>query len=106
VTSEIIERRAAVTAEAGGRTICDLLRETAASYGDRPAYSDRGPDGQWQTLTWRQFRDEVLALAAGLVKLGLKPGERVALMLPNRIEHLLADLYRFRLPPPQRTSGA
>src|SRR5262249_34404275 len=42
-------------------------------------------------MTWRQFRDQALRLAAGLVKLGLKPGEKVALMLPNRMEHVLAD---------------
>src|SRR5262249_45546342 len=35
--------------------------------------------------------DEVLRLAAGLVRLGLAPGDRVALMLPNRMEHVLAD---------------
>ena len=31
-------------------------------------------------------------MAAGFAALGLAPGERVALMLPNRSEHVLADL--------------
>src|ERR1022692_3130231 len=91
VTTEVIEQRTAIEAEAGGRTLCDLLRATAADYGELPAYSDRSDDGSWQTLTWQQFRDGVLRLAAALVKLGLAPGERVALMLPNRMEHVLAD---------------
>ena len=30
-------------------------------------------------------------VAAGFAALGLQPGERVALMLPNRLEHVLAD---------------
>ena len=34
----------------------------------------------------------VRQLAAGFAALGLAPGERVALMLPNRSEHVLADL--------------
>src|SRR4029078_6643580 len=34
----------------------------------------------------------VLEVAAGFAALGLAPGERVALMLPNRSEHVLADL--------------
>jgi long-chain acyl-CoA synthetase len=34
----------------------------------------------------------VLEVAAGFAALGLVPGERVALMLPNRSEHVLADL--------------
>jgi long-chain acyl-CoA synthetase len=92
VTSEVIEQRTAVEAEAGGRTLCDLLLATAQSYGDLPAYSDPDGSGSWQTLTWQQFRAEALRLAAALVRLGLRPGERVALMLPNRTEHVLADL--------------
>ena len=34
----------------------------------------------------------MLEIAAGFAALGLAPGERVALMLPNRSEHVLADL--------------
>jgi long-chain acyl-CoA synthetase len=43
-------------------------------------------------VTWSQARQRVLEVAAGLAALGLAPGERVALMLPNRSEHVLADL--------------
>jgi long-subunit acyl-CoA synthetase (AMP-forming) len=90
-TTDIIENRAAIEAVAGNRTICDLLAETAERYADMDAYSDRDGDAPWQTLTWSQFRDRALQLAAALVRLGLQPGERVALMLPNRTEHVLAD---------------
>jgi long-chain acyl-CoA synthetase len=92
VTSAVIEERAAVQAQAGARTLCELLAATATSHGDLPAYSDRDGGAAWQTLTWRELAGKVLTLAAALVRLGLKPGERVALMLPNRIEHVLADL--------------
>jgi long-chain acyl-CoA synthetase len=83
--------RATIEAKVGGRTLCNLLSATAAEYGDLPAYSDREGDDAWQTVTWREYRDMALRLAAGLVELGLEPGERVALMLPNRFEHVLAD---------------
>jgi long-chain acyl-CoA synthetase len=76
---------------AEGRTLCDQLLATADAYGELPAYSDRD-GGPWQTITWRQAREQALALAAGFAALGLQPGERVALMLPNRVEHVLADL--------------
>ncbi len=92
MTSAVIEERAAVQAQAGARTLCELLAATAAEHGDLPAYSDREDGAAWQTLTWRELRERVPALAAALVGLGLKPGERVALMLPNRVEHVLADL--------------
>jgi long-chain acyl-CoA synthetase len=91
VTSSVMQERAAIEAEVAGRTVCTLLRETAADYAGLPAYSDPDGAGGWKTLTWEQFRESVLALAAGLVRLGLQPGDRVALMLPNRLEHVLAD---------------
>jgi long-subunit acyl-CoA synthetase (AMP-forming) len=95
VTAEILQRRAGIEQEIGGRTICDHLRDTAASSASAPALSDRVPgDGAagWQTLTWAQTRQQVLELAAGFAALGLATGERVALMLPNRSEHVLSDL--------------
>ena len=91
MTSPVIEERAEIEAQTANLTLCGLLRATAEAHGDLPAYSDRDGDGAWETLTWQQFRDQVLQLAAGLVSLGLQPGDRVALMLPNRLEHVLAD---------------
>jgi long-chain acyl-CoA synthetase len=76
-----------------GDTICAELVAAVRQWPDRPAYSDRDGDGQdWVTITWGQTRDRARELAAGLIALGLQPGERVALMLPNRLEHVLADL--------------
>ena len=91
MTAQILQQRAEVEQAMAGRTICDLLERTAAAAGDAPACSDESGDG-WQTLTWAQARQRILQLAAGFTALGLAPGERVALMLPNRSEHLLADL--------------
>ena len=93
MTTEILQRRAEIERDIEGRTICDHLRETAENSGGAPALSDQAGDGTgWQTLTWGQTRQQVLELAAGLAALGLAKGERVALMLPNRSEHILADL--------------
>ncbi|HEX9031230.1 MAG TPA: AMP-dependent synthetase/ligase [Streptosporangiaceae bacterium] len=91
MSSAVIEERAAIEAATAGRTTCDVLKATVAEHGDLPAYSDRDGDAGWKTVSWQQFRDDVLRLAAGLVRLGLLPGERVAMMLPNRMEHVLAD---------------
>jgi long-chain acyl-CoA synthetase len=91
VGTSVLADRAEIEAKVGGRTLCDLLTSTAAQYGDLPAYSDRDGDEPWQTVTWNEFRDASLRLAAGFVRLGLKPGERVAMMLPNRYEHVLSD---------------
>jgi len=90
--SEIAAQRAAVRAEWAGKTVCDALAEAAGRFGSRPALSDRDGAGPWETLTWAETRQRVLELAAGFIELGLRPGDHVALMLPNRLEHVLADL--------------
>src|SRR5215472_14760966 len=82
--------RAAGTDE--GQTLCDQLATTVQRWGGEPAYSDREGDGPWQTISWAQARQLALELAAGFIEFGLQPGERVALMLPNRTEHVLADI--------------
>ena len=44
------------------------------------------------SLTWAQLRDRADALAGGLAGLGVRRGDRVALMLGNRPEFHIADL--------------
>jgi long-subunit acyl-CoA synthetase (AMP-forming) len=93
VGSDILQRRAEIESMVEGRTLCDQFRVTAMRSGDAPAFSDESPGGAgWQSLTWAQARQRVLELAAGFAALGLAPGERVVFMLPNRSEHVLADL--------------
>ena len=91
MTDQILAQRAAMMRQCAGRTVCDQLLTTAQRWGDLPAYTDKD-GGPWQTITWQQTRQHALELAAGFAALGLQPGERVALMLPNRVEHVLADL--------------
>jgi len=90
--SEIADQQASMRARWRDKTLCDALADTAAQYGQLPALSDRDDSGPWQTLTWADTRQKALELAAGFIEMGLVPGEKVALMLPNRVEHLLADL--------------
>jgi len=94
VTTEILRQRAELESDIDGQTVCDLLRATAENSGDAPALSNHasGDGTGWRTLTWAETRQRVLELAAGFAALGLAKGERVALMLPNCAEHVLADL--------------
>jgi long-chain acyl-CoA synthetase len=50
-----------------------------------------GLTGEWTDVTASQFRDEVTALAKGLVAAGIEPGDRVALMSHTRYEWTLID---------------
>jgi long-chain acyl-CoA synthetase len=51
----------------------------------------RRRDGAWADVTCGQFRDEVVALARGLVAAGIVPGMRVGLMSRTRYEWTLID---------------
>ena len=47
---------------------------------------------EWRPLTWGEMRKSALAIAARLMELGVKAGDRVILMSENRIEWLVADI--------------
>jgi long-chain acyl-CoA synthetase len=64
-------------------TFPKLLMHHARERGHRPAIREKDL-GIWQTWTWRQFADEVRALAAGLAAEGLRRGGHVALVSDNR----------------------
>ncbi|MBX6378637.1 MAG: AMP-binding protein, partial [Clostridia bacterium] len=48
--------------------------------------------GIWREFTWSQYRDEVERFALGLLELGLRPGDRVAIMGDPVPEWMYADL--------------
>jgi long-chain acyl-CoA synthetase len=74
-------------------TIPALLHRNATVHADRPALSTFGVEGGVEgVLTWRELRDRVAALARGLDGLGLGPGDRMIMMMPNAVEHWLVDL--------------
>jgi len=64
-------------------TMCAAFQRTAAI--DPDAVAVRTVGGT-RTLTWRQYADQVRAVAAGLSALGVARGDTVALMMTNRVE--------------------
>src|SRR5215207_9889656 len=73
----------------GARTMAEAFRLTAEDHADRVAVRTKDDEVR---LTWGELRERVDALAGGLAKLGVRRGERVALMLDNRPEFHIADL--------------
>ncbi len=47
--------------------------------------------------TWRELKEKVDAVAAGLLALGLEPGDRVGIWAPNRYEWILTQLATARV---------
>lgn len=95
VDPSIAAERDRIQALVEGRTLVDCLTETVGRFADQPAYSDRHhvPEGEsWRTLTWTGTRERALDVAGGLIEAGVQPGDTVAIMATNRIEHFLADM--------------
>ena len=64
-------------------TFPKLLRRNAARFGKHAALRHKDL-GIWQTWTWAQVLDIVRAYAVGLQRLGLKPGDTIAIVGANR----------------------
>jgi long-chain acyl-CoA synthetase len=76
--------------EVGARTIPGVFFEQARRLGDRP-YLRFFRDGRWQTLTWSETAERAIRVACALLEEGIREGDHVALMSPNRPEWLLCD---------------
>jgi len=79
-------------------SVATLFQERVAATPDADAYlypvppeSGEGPDG-WKALTWRQAAARVNAIAAGLMDLGVRSEERVALAANTSVTWIFADL--------------
>jgi long-chain acyl-CoA synthetase len=73
------------------RNLADLFERQAQRLSERVALRYKR-HGLFHDLTWRDYREQVAACAAGLVEVGIQPGERVGLLAENRVEWLIADL--------------
>ncbi|MDP3894387.1 long-chain fatty acid--CoA ligase [Nocardioides sp.] len=72
-------------------SLASLFRDRVTATPDAEAF--RFPtDAGWESVSWAQVEKTVTTLAAGLLVLGIRPEERVALASSTRIEWVYADL--------------
>ena len=98
--SDVLTKRAEIEGRIAGLTVHTAFERTVAARGDAPAYSDKvgvvTTPGEyvpgWRTLTWTELREQARDVAAAMIEAGVAPGDRVAMMAGNRIEHVVADL--------------
>ena len=67
----------------GPQSVPALLHRNAKQFANAPAYREK-EYGIWQSWTWAQTRDEVEALALGLLELGANEGDFIAIIGRNR----------------------
>jgi long-chain acyl-CoA synthetase len=74
-----------------GDTIAEMYANRALATPNAPAYMTRR-NGDWQTLTWQQAYEKSSDIAHGLIAIGAKFGDKIALMGSTREEWTLCDL--------------
>ena len=79
------------TSSQSPRSANTIWQSRVREFADRTAFRFRRA-GAWHSLTWRQADQAAREISAGLVTLGLEPGDRVALLCQTRLEWLLCDV--------------
>ena len=72
-------------------TIPQLLRKRSELHGDKLALREKD-FGIWNRYSWRHYYETARAVALGLLSLGIKPGDRVAIAGEDTPEWFYADL--------------
>jgi long-chain acyl-CoA synthetase len=77
-----------------GRTVPGMFAATVADRPDEVALRWRPPGAETATasLTWAEYAERACRVAGGLRALGVRPGERIVLMMRNRPEFHYADV--------------
>jgi long-chain acyl-CoA synthetase len=79
------------TTEVGpDEALTDYLATNVTEHGGETGFRVRR-NGQWQDVTWKEFGDQVTAVAKGLIAAGVAAGDRVALQAKTRYEWTVLD---------------
>jgi long-chain acyl-CoA synthetase len=71
--------------------LTDLLRARSGNWPDQTAYLVRRAGG-WEPVTWREADKRVDRIAAGLIDMGTRPGDVIAILGRTCLEWALCDL--------------
>ena len=73
------------------KTIVELLENSVQKYANNPYLLEKKTD-RYESITYRETREQAYAVAAGLVALGIKKGDRIALLSESRTDWVISEL--------------
>jgi long-chain acyl-CoA synthetase len=73
------------------RTLGDLFRRRAKASASSPAVYEKR-NGRWEPTTWSELYDLARRAARGLIELGVKRGDRVAILGPTKMPWAILDM--------------
>ncbi|HUW93500.1 MAG TPA: AMP-binding protein, partial [Bacteroidales bacterium] len=73
------------------KTIIELLENSANKFANNPYLLEKKTD-KFEALTYRETKEQVYKVAAGFMAMGLKKGDRVALISESRTDWVISEL--------------
>jgi long-chain acyl-CoA synthetase len=65
------------------KTLPQIMKKNSEIYPDKPAFRFKRK-GKWEDITFKQFYIKVMMAARGLMRLGVKQGDKIAILSENR----------------------
>jgi long-chain acyl-CoA synthetase len=72
-------------------TINEVFKNRVKHYGDRLAV-EKNNRGVWETASWNEYYERSRFTGLGLFELGVRHGDRVAILSENRLEWIYTDM--------------
>jgi long-chain acyl-CoA synthetase len=73
------------------KTIIDLLENSAQKYANNPYLLEKKTD-RYEAITYKETKEQTYKVAAGLMALGIKKGDRIALLSESRTDWVISEL--------------
>ena len=73
------------------KTIIDLLENSAQKYSNNPYLLEKRTD-KYESISFKETKEETYKVAAGLLALGIKKGDRIALLSEARTDWVISEL--------------
>jgi Long-chain acyl-CoA synthetases (AMP-forming) len=73
------------------KTIIELLEESSKKYGNNTYLLEKKTD-KYEGITYKETKEQTYKVAAGLLALGIKKGDRIALLSESRTDWVISEL--------------
>lgn len=73
------------------KTLIDLLENSAQKYANNPYLLEKKTD-RYEATTYKETKEQVYKVAAGLLALGIRKGDRIALISEGRTDWVISEL--------------
>ncbi len=77
---------------ADNKTLAYMMLKNAKTFKDKKILTQKNLNGEWESLTWTEFGDQITALAKSLIDLGIEAGDMCSIFSVNCSEWAVSDL--------------